>query len=155
MEWFEKLKEKLGIGQCGGKAEIRQLKKVTRGDIQENIARIQVRMRILEKEITEITDEMHKLDMNNESDACRYDELKKLLEDKNNIYSAFQKQIEINYTNLKKMSEAGRSDTVLKYVMVVGGIFLSVIGLGLNRESPSILKIIDFILKPFRTPLKF
>lgn len=138
-----------------GKVKVKKITKVTREDLQRNAAKIQTNMDMVYKDITAIAEEMNSLDTTTEEGAARYLVLKGWLQDKNEIYAVFQKQRENNLKDLEQLGKSGRSEMILKYVVVVGGVMLSVIGLGLNRESPSILKVIDFILKPFRTPLKF
>ena len=129
--------------------------KVHRRDLEESNVKIQESLRMIGNDIQTITKEMAELDLKSEEGNARYSELRTLLDDKNQMYSVFQKQQEQNLANLKKLGESGRGDMILKVVMVAGGIFLSVIGLGMERESPKVLKIVDFILKPFRPPMKF
>ena len=152
IEWWNWIKRTLKGEE---EVKVQKKKKVTRDDLKINATKIQDNMDLVYKEITDITKEMNELDLKTDEGKKRYSELKVWLQDKNEIYAAFQKQRENNLKDLEQLSKSGKSEIVLKYVVVVGGVILSVIGLGLNRESPSILRVIDFILKPFRTPMKF
>ena len=137
-----------------GKVKAKKMR-LTRADIQRNLVEIDKQIKNVQSDICSIMERMAKLDVSTEKGREDYEKLRAQLNDKNEIYSVFQGQQAKNLQHLETLNKSGRGDMVLKSVMVVGGIFLSVIGLGLNRESPSILKTIDFIMKPFRAPLKF
>lgn len=151
---FDGIRNRLTERAGDGKVKVKKVR-VTRRDIEENNLQIQASLDSLARDVRAISEEMSALDTKTESGRARYDELRTMLDDKNQVYSVFQKQLEQNYINLRKMTESGRTEIWMKGFVILGGIILSVIGLGLNRESPSILKMMDFILKPFRTPVRF
>lgn len=153
MSVFDRLKERLS-GEQDGKVKVRK-KRLTRADIQTNLIQIDELMKKAQNDIMQLTDQMASLDLNKESEKQRYEKLRTEMNDKNEIYRILQEQQKRNLEHLETLNKTGRSDKVWKGVTVVGTIFLSVVGLGLNRESPGMLKVVDFITKPFRAPLKF
>lgn len=130
--------------------------RVSAKDLQKNAAKIYENMEVVHEQITKLNNEINALgEIETEEDQERYQKLRAELADKNEIYSSFQAQLEKTLKDLEQLRKSGKHEIVLKYVVVVGGVMLSVIGLGLNHESPSILKIVDFILRRFGTPIKF
>lgn len=151
------LKEKFGGKgeEDSNKVEVKKVK-LKKSDIQRNLLNIDEQMTRVQSNIFTITNEIITLDDKfSEEGQERLKVLKAELDSLNSIYSDFQTQQSKNLELLKSMDKTGKTEIVLKVVSVVGTIFLSVVGLGLNRESPSILKMVDFIIKPFRPPLKF
>lgn len=147
---FDKIKEWLNLG---GESKPKK-RKIRRSDLEANITKIKEAMDGVLNSIHQIADEMSKLDYSTEEGRQRYSELNKLLEERNATYAAFQTELQKEYQTLKDMRASGKAEITIKAVTVCGTFVLSLIGIAVQRDNPSVLKVLTWLMKPFQQSLK-
>lgn len=141
LEKIRKLWNKLWYG-----SEVKKVK-VTVRDIQRNILKIQQTMNWVQSDIKDITNQMAENDRADDGKKLEYAALVENLKEKNELYSVLQKEMEQEYTTLKKMKDS-RFMMQPKDGLIIGGlIFLGTFAIALERENPKALKLFSFIMK--------
>lgn len=125
----------------------RREKRVKRIDLEESIRKIKDSADIVSNDITRLIKEIQTVDKSTEEGKAQYKALKEELSDKTELYSVLQKEIEDDYTTLKKLRDAGPIDTILKVGGITSSIILTIIGIAADRDSPRSLKIITYVQK--------
>ena len=130
-------------------------KKVKRKDLENQISLIKEQKDLLANELYELTSRMSKINVATEDGRKEYDEINAILKDKHQLYDIVQKELDKEYQTLKSMNESGRTDTIIKGLMVGGEFVLCALTFMVNRENPAVMKAIDFFMKRLRPPMKF
>ena len=141
---FDKLKE-LWNSLFGGK-NVRKVK-VKAKDIENNVLRIQKRIEWTHDEIDKITSKMAAIDRDTEEEEYKVLETK--MKELNEMLGTLQKELEQEYTILKKYKDS-RFAIAPKDAIIIGGVFfMGVFCFALERENPKALKLANFLLKIF------
>lgn len=144
MNIVEMVKKKWNMFWYG--SEVRKVK-VTVRDLQANVLRIQEAMTKVQKDINELTVKMDAVDRESEGERETYARLHSELQAKHELYGVLQKEMEQEYTNVKKLRD-GKFMMAPKDALMIGGlIFVGTFAIALERENPKALKLCGFLLK--------
>ena len=137
-----------------GKKECKK-KKISAKEIQENILAIDEKLKAIQLERNSIMDRMVEVqaEITEYGASEEYAELQNRLKNANELYGILQKEMEQEYTTLKKYRDSRFQIPVDKAIMLGGVLFIGTFALALERENPKALKLATFLLKLF--PMHF
>lgn len=128
--------------------EVRKVR-VTVKDLEKNVIKIQDAINANQAEIDSLNEELKKCDRSDASGEEKYKKLQAEIKSRHELYSILQKEMELEYNNIKKQKDC-RFIMSPKDALVIGGaIFIGTFMIALERENPKAIKLCEFIMRLF------